>query len=64
MRGKIKMKANQKRAGARQMAKPQRQRLTLKTRVRQDLERNKLCAIAFDELEKDVEVQALLEDSN
>ncbi|MHA2142350.1 MAG: HD domain-containing protein [Candidatus Thorarchaeota archaeon] len=46
------------------MAKPQRPRLTLKTRVRKDLERNKLCAIAFDELEKDVEVQALLEDSN
>jgi metal-dependent HD superfamily phosphatase/phosphodiesterase len=64
MRGKVKMKTNQRREGARRMAKPQRQRFTLKERVRKDLEKNKLCAIAFDELEKDVEVQALLEDSN
>ncbi|MFW9846336.1 MAG: HD domain-containing protein [Candidatus Thorarchaeota archaeon] len=46
------------------MTKPQRQRPTLKSRVRKELEQNKLCATAFDELEKDVEVQALLEDSN
>lgn len=58
------MKVNHRREGARQMAKPQRQRLTLKERVRKELEANELCATAFDELENDVEVQALLEDSN
>jgi metal-dependent HD superfamily phosphatase/phosphodiesterase len=66
MRGKINMKINHRREGVRQMTKPQgqRPRLTLKERVRKDLEKNELCAIAFDELEKDMEVQTLLEDSN
>ncbi|MFW9803907.1 MAG: HD domain-containing protein [Candidatus Thorarchaeota archaeon] len=46
------------------MTKAQRPRLTLKERVRKELGKNELCAIAFDELENDIEVQALLEDSN
>lgn len=58
------MKVKQRREGARQMTKAQRPRLTLKERVRKELEQNELCAIAFDELENDIEVQALLEDSN
>jgi metal-dependent HD superfamily phosphatase/phosphodiesterase len=46
------------------MAKSPRQRNTLKNRVRRAFKDNKLCQIAFDELEKDVEVQTVLEDSN
>nr|KXH78147.1 MAG: hypothetical protein AM324_10625 [Candidatus Thorarchaeota archaeon SMTZ1-83] len=58
------MKQINRREGAKQMAKPQRQRFSLKSRVRKEIGKNELCAIAFDELEKDVEVQTLLEDSN
>ncbi|MFQ5832953.1 MAG: HD domain-containing protein [Candidatus Thorarchaeota archaeon] len=46
------------------MTKTHKQRFTLKDRVRKTLKDNKLCKVAFDELEKDDEVQALLEDSN
>lgn len=46
------------------MAKSPRQRNTLKDRVRRAFKKNELCQIAFDELEKDVEVQTMLEDSN
>ena len=46
------------------MVKTQKERRTLKVRVRKQLKDNKLCEIAFDELEGDVEVQTLLEDSN
>jgi len=46
------------------MAKSPRQRNTLKDRVRRAFKDSKLCQIAFDELENDVEVQTVLEDSN
>nr|KXH77874.1 MAG: hypothetical protein AM324_11765 [Candidatus Thorarchaeota archaeon SMTZ1-83] len=46
------------------MAKTQKQRYTLKDRVRNTLKNNELCRKAFDALEKDEEVQVLLEDSN
>ncbi|MFX0106656.1 MAG: HD domain-containing protein [Candidatus Hodarchaeota archaeon] len=46
------------------MTQKQRPRPTLKKRVRRVLEKNKLCVLAFDALEEDIEVQALLEDSN
>jgi len=46
------------------MAKNPKQRNTLKDRVHRLLKDNKLCLLAFDELEKDLEVQTLLEDSN
>ena len=47
-----------------QMNKTQKGRYTLKDRVRKELKENKLCKIALDELEDDIEVQTLLEDSN
>jgi metal-dependent HD superfamily phosphatase/phosphodiesterase len=46
------------------MAKSPKQRNTLKDRVRRTFKDNRLCQIAFDELENDVEVQTVLEDSN
>ncbi len=46
------------------MAKSPRQRNTLKDRVRRAFKNNELCLTAFDALEKDVEVQTVLEDSN
>jgi metal-dependent HD superfamily phosphatase/phosphodiesterase len=46
------------------MTKSPRQRTTLKGRVRQTLEKNEHCLLAFDELENDVEVQTLLDDGN
>lgn len=46
------------------MTKTQKARYTLKDRLRKALKDNRLCRIALDELEKDVEVQTLLEDSN
>lgn len=46
------------------MVKAQKERRTLKSRVRKQLKDNKLCEIAFDELESNIEVQTLLEDSN
>jgi metal-dependent HD superfamily phosphatase/phosphodiesterase len=46
------------------MAKTQKARYTLKDRVRKALKDNKLCKTALDELERDIEVQTLLEDSN
>ena len=46
------------------MAKSPRPRNTLKDRVRKLLKNNEICMRAFNEIEKDVEVQTLLEDSN
>ena len=46
------------------MAKTQKHRLTLKDRTRKVFKDNPLCTAAFDELEKDVEVQTMLEDMN
>ncbi|MFX1482461.1 MAG: HD domain-containing protein [Promethearchaeota archaeon] len=46
------------------MTKSPRQRSTLKDRVRRAFKTNELCQIAFDELENDIEVQTILEDSN
>ena len=46
------------------MKKSPKQRSTLKDRVRRIFKTNKLCQIAFEELENDVEVQTMLEDSN
>jgi len=46
------------------MAKRTRPRNTLKDRVRRLLKNNEICMRAFNEIEKDVEVQTLLEDSN
>jgi metal-dependent HD superfamily phosphatase/phosphodiesterase len=46
------------------MTKQQKQRFTLKDRIRRLFKNNKLCRIAFDELEEDIEVQTLLEDGN
>jgi metal-dependent HD superfamily phosphatase/phosphodiesterase len=46
------------------MAKAQKYRQTLKERVRRLFKDNSLCLAAFDELEKDVEVQTILEDTN
>ncbi len=46
------------------MAKAQKYRQTLKDRVRKLFKDNSLCTAAFDELEKDVEVQTILEDTN
>lgn len=46
------------------MAKTQKQRYTLKDRVRRLLKKNQLAEAAFDGLENDIEVQTLLEDSN
>jgi metal-dependent HD superfamily phosphatase/phosphodiesterase len=39
-------------------------KIALKDRVRTQLAKNKLCSVAFDELESDVEVQTILEDTN
>jgi len=46
------------------MKKSPKQRSTLKDRVRRIFKTNKLCQIAFEELENDIEVQTTLEDSN
>jgi len=46
------------------MKKSPKQRSTLKDRVRRVFKTNKLCQIAFEELENDIEVQTTLEDSN
>jgi metal-dependent HD superfamily phosphatase/phosphodiesterase len=46
------------------MAKHPKPRNTLKDRVRRLLKKNEIAIRAFDELEKDIEVQTLLEDSN
>jgi metal-dependent HD superfamily phosphatase/phosphodiesterase len=46
------------------MTKTQKPRYTLKDRVRKTLKSNELCKRALDVLEKDDEVQVLLEDSN
>ena len=47
------------------MAKGQhKHRPTLKDRVRKLFKDNKLCLVAFDALEKDIEVQTMLEDTN
>ncbi len=46
------------------MTKTQKGRYTLKDRVRKTLKDNELCKKALEELENDVEVQTLLEDSN
>ena len=46
------------------MAKSPRPRNTLKDRVRRLLKDNEVCMQAFNEIEKDIEVQTLLEDSN
>ncbi|NWF97127.1 MAG: HD domain-containing protein [Candidatus Thorarchaeota archaeon] len=40
------------------------QKTTLKERVRKLFEDNPLCLVAFDELENDIEVQTILEDTN
>lgn len=39
-------------------------KVSLKDRVRTQLSRNKLCSVAFEELENDIEVQTILEDTN
>lgn len=44
--------------------KPPVRHSTLKDRVRRQFKDNKLCMKAFDILEKDIEVQSMLEDSN
>lgn len=46
------------------MAKSPKQKNTLKDRVHKLLIDNEICLLAFDELENDIEVQTLLEDSN
>lgn len=46
------------------MTKTQKHRQTLKDRTRKLFKDNSLCTVAFDELEKDVEVQTMLEDMN
>ncbi len=46
------------------MAKAQKHRQTLKDRVRRQFKNNQICLTAFDELEKDIEVQTILEDTN
>ncbi|MHA2349230.1 MAG: HD domain-containing protein [Candidatus Thorarchaeota archaeon] len=46
------------------MTKTQKHRPTLKDRVRKLFKHNKLCTMAFDELENDIEVQTMLEDTN
>jgi len=46
------------------MTKTQKVRYTLKDRVRKELKGNEFCKIALNELENDIEVQTLLEDSN
>ena len=46
------------------MAKAQKHRQTLKDRVRRQFKNNQICLTAFDELEKDIEVQTMLEDTN
>ncbi|MFW9943523.1 MAG: HD domain-containing protein [Candidatus Sifarchaeia archaeon] len=46
------------------MTKQQKQRYTLRDRVRRTLKKNELCKKALEVLEKDDEVQVLLEDSN
>jgi metal-dependent HD superfamily phosphatase/phosphodiesterase len=46
------------------MKKSPKQRSTLKDRVRRIFKTNKLCQIAFEELETDIEVQTMLEDGN
>jgi metal-dependent HD superfamily phosphatase/phosphodiesterase len=56
-------KENERR-GIRNMKKSPKQRSTLKDRVRRNFQTNKLCLIAFEELENDIEVQTMLEDSN
>jgi metal-dependent HD superfamily phosphatase/phosphodiesterase len=46
------------------MAKTHKHRQTLKDRVRRLFKNNEKCLIAFDALEKDIEVQTMLEDTN
>ncbi len=46
------------------MAKTHKQRQTLKDRTRRMFKDNKLCTVAFDALESDIEVQTMLEDMN
>ena len=46
------------------MAKSPKQKNTLKDRVRRLVKDNPYCVIALEELENDIEVQTLLEDSN
>jgi metal-dependent HD superfamily phosphatase/phosphodiesterase len=46
------------------MAKAQKHRQTLKDRVRKQFRDNQMCRTAFDALEKDIEVQTMLEDTN
>jgi metal-dependent HD superfamily phosphatase/phosphodiesterase len=50
--------------GVRIMKKAQKHRQTLKARVRNQFKNNQICLTAFDELEKDIEVQTMLEDTN
>lgn len=46
------------------MPNSQKQKSTLKERVREQFAENKMCELAFDELENDAEVDTMLEDSN
>ena len=46
------------------MVKAQKHRQRLKDRVRKQFKNNKICLATFDELEKDIEVQTMLEDTN
>ncbi|MHA1906407.1 MAG: HD domain-containing protein [Candidatus Thorarchaeota archaeon] len=46
------------------MAKTHKHRQTLKDRVRKLFKNNEMCLTAFDALEKDIEVQTMLEDTN
>ncbi|MHA2424210.1 MAG: HD domain-containing protein [Candidatus Thorarchaeota archaeon] len=46
------------------MAKTHKHRQTLKDRVRRLFKSNEMCLTAFDALEKDIEVQTMLEDTN
>ncbi len=48
----------------RKMAKTHKHKQTLKDRTRKMFKDNNLCTTAFDELERDVEVQTMLEDMN
>ncbi|MFW9850733.1 MAG: HD domain-containing protein [Candidatus Thorarchaeota archaeon] len=46
------------------MAKAHKHRQTLKDRVRKQFKDNQMCLTAFDALEKNIEVQTMLEDTN
>jgi metal-dependent HD superfamily phosphatase/phosphodiesterase len=50
--------------GSCEMVKTHKQRQTLKNRTRRMFKENKLCTVAFDALENDIEVQTMLEDMN